>query len=154
MHTHIIICLLNQYYSTSSTRWTGIRYVSLQCENELDCRLQFGMEAPTFTPFIIISSRGISTVPLTLSIPMISTTTATGAIATEISTTAEVVDTQSQTVAMATNEMSTSAEVLEDNILEYVRETPTFNRIRALVSVVGGMYLYIYSSVDSIIKII
>ena len=129
-------------------RWTGIRRVSLQCENGLDCRLQFGMEAPTFTPLNInnnmntIISRGISTVPLTLSIPIMSTTTAIGAIATtEISTTAEEVDTQSQTVAMATTEMSattTSAEILEDNILEHIRETQTFNRIRAMVSVVGS----------------
>ena len=128
------------------------------------------MEAPTFTPLNIdrinnmdtIISRGISTVPLTLNFPAISTTTATGAITTtEITTTAEVVDTQSQTVAMATNEISTttisaedintvamatteisatstSEEILEDNILKYIKETPTFNRIHAMVSVVGG----------------
>ena len=89
-----------------------------------------------------------------------SSTTATGAIATEISTTAEAVDTQSQTGAMATTEMSattknveidtvamattemsattTNAEDLEDNILEHIRETSTFNRIHSLVSVVGS----------------
>ena len=84
-----------------------------------------------------IISRGISTVPLTLSIPMMSTTTAIGAIATtEITTTAEEVDTQSQTGAMSAT--TTSAEILEDNILEHIRETLTFNRIRALVSVVGS----------------
>ena len=114
------------------------------------------MEAASFTPLTVntftqftIISRGISTVPLTLNFPSISTTTATGTIATteiidttEISTTAEVVDTQSQSGAMATNEMSattTSAEVLEGNILKYIiRETSIFNRIRALVSVHGG----------------
>ena len=89
-----------------------------------------------------IISRGISTVPLTLIFSPMSSTTATGAIATtEISTTAEEVDTQSQTGAMATTEMSattTSAEILEDNILEHIRETLTFNRIRALVSECGG----------------
>ena len=125
------------------------------------------MEAPTFTPLKnnnnsmgTIISRGISTVPLTLSIPIMSTTTATGAMSTtEISTTnTESVDTQSQTVVMATTEMSitttsaeeidtvamattemsattTNAEDLEDNILEHIRETSTFNRIHALVSV-------------------
>ena len=91
-----------------------------------------------------IISRGISTVPLTLSIPMMSTTTAIGAIATtEISTTAEAVDTQSQTVAMATTEnlmsaTTTNAEDLEDNILEHIRETSTLNHIHALVRVVGS----------------
>ena len=126
-------------------RWTGIRRVSLQCENGLDCRLQFGMEAPTFVPLDIhnnnlmntIISRGISTVPLTLSIPIMSTTTAIGAIATtEISTTTEEVDTQSQTGAMSATTIS--AEILEDNILEHIRETSAFNRIRALVSACGG----------------
>ena len=120
-----------------------------------------------FTPLSImrtIISRGISTVPLTLNFPAIYTTSATGAIATtEISTTTntEEVDTQSQsgtmattetsittisaekidTVAMVTNEMSattTDAENLEDNVLEHIRETSTFNRIHALVSVVGS----------------
>ena len=137
-------------------RWTGIRRVSLQCEN--DCQLQFGMEVPTFTPLNInknndimntIISRGICTVPLTLIIPIMSTTTATDALATteiidttEISTTnTEAVDTQSQTGAMATTEIPatiTSAEILEDNILEHIKEAPIFNRIRALVSVVGS----------------
>ena len=84
-----------------------------------------------------IISRGISTVPLTLSIPIMSTTTAIGAIATtEITTTAEEVNTQSQTGAMSATTIS--AEILEDNILEHIRETLTFNRIRALVSACGG----------------
>ena len=81
------------------------------------------MAAPIFTPTSsgLIGSRWVSTVPLTLSIPIMSTTTATGAIATtEMSATTK------------------SAEVLEDDILKHIRETSTFNRIRAMVSVVGS----------------
>ena len=64
---------------------------------------------------------------------------ATTEISTTTATNTEEVDTQSG--AMATIEMSvttTSAEDLEDNILEHIRETSTFNHIRALVSVVGS----------------
>ena len=100
-----------------------------------------------FTPLNIsnimntIISRGISTVPLTRIFPPMFSTTATDAMTTtEISTTnTEAVDTQSG--AMATTEISkttTSAQVLEDNIIiKHIRETSTFNRIHALVSVVG-----------------
>ena len=131
------------FYYYSDSKWSNSQRVTIQQQ-----QLQFGMAAPVFTNATTIISRGISTVPLTLSIAIMSTTTATDAIATteiidttEISTTAEEVDTQSQTGAMATTQMSTttaSAEILEDNILEHIRETPTFNRIHALVSVVGG----------------
>ena len=137
MHTHITT-------PCSSSRWTGIRHVSLQREDGLDYRLQFGMEAATFTPLELndnantIISRGISTVPLTLIFPAMSTTTATDAMTTtEISTTnTEAVDTQSGT--MDITEISTDAEDLEDNILEHIKETPTFNRVRAMVSECGG----------------
>ena len=142
---------MHTYISTSSTRWTGIHYISLQSENGLDYRLQFGMEVPTFTPLDnnknTIISRGISTVPLTLNFPPMSTTTATDPMTTtEISTTVttnarfdiqymaitetintEEVDTRSG--AMATTEMSTTttnAEDLEDDILEHIRKTLTF----------------------------
>ena len=121
MHTHITT-------PCSSSRWTEIRHVSLQREDGLDYRLQFGMEAATFTPLEIndntntIISRGISTVPLTLNnyFPTMSTTTTTVAMA---------------TTEIVLSKTTTSAEFLEDNIIiKHIRETSAFNRIHALVS--------------------
>ena len=47
----------------SDTLWTDVQRVSLQCNDDNEqCQLQFGKEAPSFGPSnSIISSRGIST---------------------------------------------------------------------------------------------
>ena len=83
-----------------------------------------------------IISRGISTVPLTLNFPAISTTTTTGTMATTEITTTNTEEVNTATIEMSTT--TTSAEDPEDNILEHIRKTTTFNRIHAMVSVVGG----------------
>jgi hypothetical protein len=139
---HIIILYLKIVHSSS--KWTDIDRVSI--ENN---RLLFGAESPTFGPLPpagagrprrTIISRGISTVPLTLNIPTISTTSATvamdttemsaatitnteevdtGPIATtEMSTTTKNADIP-DAVAMATTETSTTTITEEDDILEH-----------------------------------
>ena len=59
--------------------------------------------------------------------------------------------TTTATVAMATTEISTittSEEILEDEILKHIRETSTFNHIHAMVK--GGGWLII--SLDHLIE--
>ena len=122
-----------------------------------DCRLQFGMEAPTFTPQMnntrTIISRGISTVPLLLNFPIISTimdlnedtTTKMSPTTTEsptTTTTAELVTTFVITTEMSTTtdpastattvNVSMSSE--EVNTLAYIKRTPKFSRIYDQVS--------------------
>ena len=104
---------------TSSTRWTEIRRVSLQCQYEKNCHLQFGMMAPTFAPMAnaqTIISRGISTVPLHPNFPTQISDTPADATTTESATT------------------TTTPSLHERNTLNYIRETQEFSNIYNLVS--------------------
>ena len=148
MHIHNIITTIY----TSSSRWTRIHRVSLQCLNEVECRLQFGMEAPTFTPLpntLTIISRGISTVPLHLNFSTTSTTTATD-VATTQSVTTTTTTTKSSTTTNLPSTVTTvtlSMSSREVNILKHIIETPRFNCIHGLVSVLGHcVHLYVYFS--------
>ena len=101
--------------------------MSLQCPNGTDCRLQFGMKAPTFIPLNNIQtiiSRGISTVPL-------HPTPATYTDTTESKTT-----TNSETtdiVEVTSNEDGRISSVEEDALGD-IMESQTFNSIYDLVS--------------------
>ena len=123
------------------------------------------MKAPTFTPLgadtvtpLTIISRGISTVPLSLNFPTISTTIATDVATTEstatTTTTTEMSTPTNSVYTVTTVTLPMSSE--EVNILEHIRETPRFNHIHALVSVYGHCaHLYImYFSRQCIIIII
>lgn len=54
----------------SHSKWTDAHLVSLYCDQNQQCQLQFGMVRPLFLPFRSgnIISRGISTVPLNLNL--------------------------------------------------------------------------------------
>ena len=107
--------------------------MSLECtENPPACRLKFGVEAPTFAPLNnntrTIISRGISTVPLTLSLPATPTTTATDV------TTTESLITTTTTELFATNFESSK----EDDVLTYIMGAMEVNSIYDLVSALHG----------------
>ena len=115
-------------------RWTRIRRVSLECENTADCRLQFGTEAPTFTPLNgthTIISRGISTVPLTLNFPIASTTDSADATTTETSITT-IGSSQTNTANGDIDVVTTSP---EGAISAYVKRTPNLCNINNLVCI-------------------
>ena len=116
--------------------------MSLQCEGGVECRLQFGMEAPTFTPLNgnrrTIISRGISTVPLTLSLPATPTTTDADVNTTE--SIAMATTTTTESLVTTTSELSTAnfESSKEDDVLTYIMGAMEVNSIYDLVSVLHG----------------
>ena len=116
--------------------------MSLQCEGDVVCRLQFGMEAPTFTPLNgntrTIISRGISTVPRTLNLPATPTTTATDVTTTE--SIAMETTTTTESLVTTTSELSTAnfGSSKEDEVLTYIMGAMEVNSIYDLVSALHG----------------
>ena len=124
------------HITNSATRWIEIRHVSLQCQNGQDCRLQFGMMAPTFTPLTnaqTIISRGISTVSLYPNFLTQVSYTPTDATITESTTTTNSPKTDSTNTGGVANE-DTAMSLQELNTLEYIRETEIFSNVHNLVS--------------------
>ena len=127
----------------SSTRWTEVHHVSLDCQNGSDCRLQFGMTPPTFTPLwvntvpVTIISRGISTVSLCPSCNFSATASEITATTDSTTVTTDSTNTHGETsTPMLVLPMSS----VEDDVVDYIRETQTFGDLYDLVS---HLYLHI-----------
>lgn len=126
--------------NTSTTRWTEVHHVSVDCPNGPDCRLQFGRTAPTFTPLTVdtvpltIISRGISTVSICPNYNFPTTASEMTAI-TKLGTTVTV-NTHSTNAyeVTSTPTLVLPMSSIEDNILDYIRETQTFGNLYNLVS--------------------